>query len=198
MQNLLGRADHMLIGGALANTFLLSEGHRVGNSLVKDIYVNIAKGEKKDYIALAGEILRKGKDKVKLPLDFLAATSPDSKESQIVNTDQGQEIDEDQGFYDIGPRTIKLFEDILRSAKTVFMNGPMGFFEKEPFALGMQRISEAIIRSSATSIVGGGDTESIVSRYGWEGKFTHVSTGGGAALEFLAGHEFPVMKYLIK
>lgn len=198
MQNLLDKADHMLVGGALANTFLLSQGHQIGKSLVEDVYVNIAKGEKKDYVALAGEVLREGKGKVKLPIDFLAAPSPDSQESNIVNIDQGQEIKKAQGFYDIGPRTIELFEKILHDAKTVFMNGPMGFFEKEPFALGTRRVSEAIIKSGATSIVGGGDTESIVSRYGWEGRFTHVSTGGGASLEFLAGKEFPVMKYLIK
>ena len=183
MQNLLEKADSMLIGGALANTFLLAEGHEVGKSLVEDIYVNIAKGEKQDYVALAKEVLDKGREKVKLPVDFFAASSPDSAASKVVNIDQGEEISEDQGFYDIGPRTIELFEEILKSAKTVFMNGPMGFFEREPFALGTKRISEAIIQSGATSIIGGGDTEGIVSRYGWVGKFTHVSTGGGATLE---------------
>lgn len=198
MQNLVEKADSMLVGGALANTFLLAEGHKVGKSFVEDIYVNIAKGEKQDYVKMAGEILAEDQGKVKLPIDFFASSSPDSLTREVINIDQGEEIQEDQGFYDIGPRTIKLFEGVLRGAKTVFMNGPMGFFEKEPFALGTKKISEAIIQSGATSIVGGGDTESIVSRYGWEGKFSHVSTGGGASLEFLAGKEFPVMKYLIE
>ncbi|MDP3740786.1 MAG: phosphoglycerate kinase [bacterium] len=198
MRHLLGLADKMLIGGALANTFMLATGQPVGKSSVEDIYVNVAKGEKKNYVDLAKEILEDSKGKVLLPLDFFAAASPNDEKSSLVNIDQGEKIPSDKGFYDIGPRTINLFEDILKEAKTIFMNGPMGFFEKEIFATGTKKISEAVYQSGAVSIVGGGDTESIVSRYGWEGRFTHVSTGGGASLEFLAGHEFPVMKYLIK
>ena len=197
IQNLLHKADKLLIGGALANTFFAAQGKNIEKSLVEDVYVNTAKGEKKDYQELARQIMEKGGDKVELPVDMLAAFSPESTETKLVNIDQGEALPQDWLYLDIGPRTIENYRKSLLSAKMIFGNGPMGFFEKEIFAEGTKELAESIIASNATSVIGGGDTESIVHRYGWEGKFTHVSTGGGAALEFLAGKEFPVMKYLI-
>lgn len=198
IDNLLKKADRILIGGALANTFFAAQGVPVGRSLVEDVYVNAAKGEKKDYLALARILLEKGRGVLELPVDLAAAPDAESADIQVVNLAKGESIPQGYSFYDIGPATLAKYEEIVSKAKTVFLNGPMGFFEKEQFAAGTKKLAEVIIASGATSIIGGGDTESIVGRYGWEGKFMHVSTGGGAALEFLAGREFPVMKYLIK
>lgn len=196
LRNLVGKADTILIGGALANTFLLSQGTNVGKSLVEDVFVDAARGEKQDCLAICRELLATGK--VRLPLDLVSAPSPESAEQKIINFDKGEAIAPASAFYDIGPRTIGEYADVLASAKMIFANGPMGLFEKEQFARGTKAVAESMIASGATTVIGGGDTESIVTRYGWEGKFTHVSTGGGASLEFLAGKEFPVMKYLTK
>jgi phosphoglycerate kinase len=195
MQNLLPLADCLLVGGALANTFFASQGKKVGASLVEDVFVNQARGQKKDYQALAKTLL--ANSKILLPIDLVAARNPDSLDQKIIDLEKGEVISEQWAFYDIGPKTIEAYQSVLHGARTVFWSGPMGLFEKESFALGTKKIAEAIIGSRAISIIAGGDTEMIVSRYGFEGKFTHVSTGGGAALEFLAGKELPVMKYLV-
>ena len=198
MQNLINKADTMLIGGALANTFFKAQGLNVGKSLVEDVYVNAAKGEKQDYLQIARDLMAKAKDKLKLPLDMLAAADAKSSDIKIINLDKGESLPADWLYYDIGPRTVQAYRQILLKAKMVFFNGPMGLFEVEQFAAGTKKVAEAMLESGATTVIGGGDTESIVAKYGWEGRFTHVSTGGGAALEFLAGKEFPVMKYLVK
>ncbi|OGE76472.1 MAG: phosphoglycerate kinase [Candidatus Doudnabacteria bacterium RIFCSPLOWO2_01_FULL_48_57] len=197
MQNLIELADKILIGGALANTFFAAKGMAVEKSLVEDVYVNAAKGEKQDYQEIARKLMEKGAEKIKLPIDMLSAPSPEG-EVKVINVDQGEALPKNWAYFDIGPRTIALYNQILKDSKMVFANGPMGLFEQEQFAGGTKEVAESIIRSGATSVIGGGDTESIVARYGWEGKFTHVSTGGGASLEFLGCREFPVMKYLTK
>lgn len=194
MQNLIDKADVLLIGGALANTFFASQGRSVGKSFVEDVYVNVARGEKKDYQAIARNLAEN--KKLHLPVDLVAAPDPESSQFEIVNLDKKEVIPSDWAFYDIGPRTIELYSKILKDAKMIFANGPMGMFEYEPFAVGTKKLAEAMIESGATTVIGGGDTESIASRWDWEDKFSHVSTGGGASLEFLAGKKFPVMKYL--
>lgn len=206
MQNLIRQADALLVGGALANTFFAAQGLPIGNSLIEDTYVNAAKGDKKDYQEIARMLMRAGSDlvqvngslihKLQLPLDMLAARHEASTDVLVVNIDQGEHIAPGWAFYDIGPRTVELYQKVLRHAKTIFSNGPMGLFERPQFAEGTKQVAEGIIASGAVSVLGGGDTETIVDRWGWQGKFTHVSTGGGAALEFLAGHEFPVLQYL--
>lgn len=196
LQNLVGKADTILIGGALANTFLLSQGTNVGKSLVEDVFVDAARGEKQDYLAICRQLL--ATRKLRLPADLVSAPTPESIEQKIINFDRGEAIAPDWSFYDIGPRTISEYANILASAKMIFANGPMGLFEKEQFARGTKAVAESMIGNpGTTTVIGGGDTESIVTRYGWEGKFSHVSTGGGASLEFLAGKEFPVIKYLL-
>ncbi len=198
IENLLHTADKILIGGALANTFFKSQGRAVGKSLLEDVYVDIAKGEKQDYVQMASKLLKKGEGSIVLPKDLVAAVDENSLSSKIVNLAEGENIPDGWKFLDIGPRTIEYYSTVLGEAKTIFANGPMGLFEKEQFAAGTKKLAEVMIASLGTTVIGGGDTESIVARYGWEGKFTHVSTGGGASLEFLAGHEFPVMKYLTR
>ena len=197
MENMIKKADRILIGGALANTFLLAQGQKVEKSLVEDVFVDTARGEKKDYLKVCQELLQKAGDHIQLPIDMLSAPSADSDVIKVINLDEGEQLSAGWAYFDIGPRTVDLYSQILKAAKLAFANGPMGLFEIEQFAGGTKQVAEAMLRSGATTVIGGGDTESIVVKYGWEGRFTHVSTGGGAALEFLAGKEFPVMKYLI-
>lgn len=196
LQNLIHKADRILIGGALANTFFKAKGMAVEKSKVEDVFVDASRGEKQDYLEICRRLLQEAGDKIVLPIDMLSAESGESSDIRVVNLDTGEHLEKNWSYFDIGPRTIDLYSDILKTAKMIFANGPMGVFEEERFAIGTKKIAEAMIGSSAITVIGGGDTESIVERYGWQGKFTHVSTGGGASLEFLAGKEFPVMKYL--
>lgn len=198
LKNLVGKADQILIGGALANIFFKAKNIAIAKSLIEDVYVDKARGEKQDWVELCKKLLANAGNKFQLPIDMIAAEKPENGDSRIINLDQGEEIPDGWLFYDIGPRTIELYRKILLHARMLFANGPMGLFEEEQFAVGTKKVAEAMIASGATTVLGGGDTESIVERYGWQGKFTHVSTGGGASLEFLAGKEFPVMKYLVK
>lgn len=198
MKSLIHKADKVLIGGALANTFLLAEGKPVEKSLVEDIFVDEARGKKQDYLAICRNLMEEAGAKLQLPIDLLAAPDINSEETRVINLDQNEALPKNWGYYDIGPRTAEVYERLLQGAKLVFGNGPMGYFEKPQFAAGTRKVAEAMVASGATTVIGGGDTESMVGRFNLQGKFTHVSTGGGAALEFLAGKEFPVMKYLIK
>jgi len=198
MENLIKKADKILIGGALANTFFKAQGLSIGQSLIEDVFVDKARGEKRDYVELCRKLIASAGDKFEFPVDMLAAEMPESQDIRVINLDKGEVVPESWSFYDIGPRTVENFSKTLKAAKMIFANGPMGLFEIEAFAGGTKQLAEAMIASGATTVLGGGDTESIVERYGWQGKFTHVSTGGGASLEFLAGKEFPVMKYLVK
>lgn len=198
MTNLLKKADYILIGGALANTFFLAQGQPVGKSLVEDIFVDTARGEKKDYLEIARAILKIAGEKIHLPVDMIAAPNSESTDTKIVNLDRGESLPGTWAYFDIGPRTVENYSKILQTGKLIFGNGPMGYFEQAQFANGTRQLAESMISAHAITVIGGGDTESIVGRFGFEGQFTHVSTGGGASLEFLAGKEFPVIKYLIK
>ena len=202
------KADCILIGGALANTFFSAQGVQVAKSMIDDVSKLVSGNVVDDPFAAAREILDAGSttlslgdaqvDKVQLPLDLVAASGVDSTETVIVNIDKGEVIPEGYSFLDIGPRTIDLYKRALMGARMIFANGPMGLFEKSSFEKGTQSVARAIIDSGARSVLGGGDTESMITKFGMDGKFTHVSTGGGAALEFLAGQEFEVLKYLTK
>lgn len=198
LKNLIQKADQILIGGALANMFFLAQGQPVEKSLVEDVFVDAARGEKRDYLEICRNLLKEAGSRIVLPTDMIAAKDKQGREIKIVNLDQGERLPKDWAYLDIGPRCVENYRQILLKAKMIFANGPMGLFEEEQFAGGTKKIAEAMLESGATTVIGGGDTESIVAKYGWEGRFTHVSTGGGASLEFLAGKEFPVMKYLVK
>lgn len=206
--NLLNKADVLLIGGALANIFLKAKGVNIENSFLEDVYVNVAKGEKKDYLVLAKDLLEKtNKQKpslnipnlefLKLPIDLVAAEKIEERTPhKIVDLTKGEVIPSGWTFLDIGPKTTAFFRRVIRQAKTVFWNGPMGYFEIDEFAKGTKAVAEAIVESGATSVIGGGDTEKIVKMFKLEGKFSHVSTGGGASLEFLAGRKLPAIEML--
>ncbi len=183
IDNLAGVCDHVLIGGAMAYTFSLAQGGKVGNSLVEP-----------DKVDLAESLLEQAADKLHLPVDthcgddFKADCS-----KQVCQT--GEVPDGFQGL-DIGPETAKQFAEIIKSSKTVVWNGPMGVFEMPPFDEGTKVVAQAIADSSATSIIGGGDSAAAISQLGFEDQVTHVSTGGGASLAMLEGKTFAAVELL--
>ncbi len=177
--NLLEKVDSLIIGGAMTYTFLKSQGQNTGKSLVED-----------DKLDLAKEIIKKAKEKgvnFLLPIDHAVADNFDATE---VRAQVEQLSDNDMGL-DIGDKTIKLFSDTIKKAKTVVWNGPLGVFEKPAFAKGTFAIAQAIAGTDCTSIIGGGDSVAAVNRSGLASKMTHISTGGGASLEFLEGKKLP-------
>ena len=188
IRNLLTKVDALLIGGAMAYTFLKAQGKQVGKSLVEE-----------DKLDLAKELLAEAQNKnvrLLLPYDHIIAEKIDaSAKTSIVSTDQG--IPADQMGLDIGPETVNSFSDEISRAKTIVWNGPMGVFEVAPFAKGTMKIAQAVAANSgATSIVGGGDSVAAVHQSGLADKITHISTGGGASLEFLEGKKLPGVEAL--
>ena len=177
IKNLLSICDHILIGGAMAYTFSLAQGGKVGNSLVEP-----------DKVVLAKELLESGGDKLMLPVDTHCGDGfSGTCNKQVVPA--GEIPDGFEGL-DIGPETAKRFSEVVLSAKTVVWNGPMGVFEMPPFDEGTKAVAAAIAASSATSIIGGGDSAAAVKKLGFSEQVTHVSTGGGASLAMLEGKAF--------
>lgn len=179
IRNLLSRVDTLLIGGGMANTFFKAQGYEVGDSLVEE-----------DAVDTARTLLAEAGDKLVLPVDVVIAEeiSPDAEPRvmKVGNVPSGWRI------LDIGPETVELFKGKLRDARTVVWNGPMGVFEVEPFAKATFAIAQALAElEGATVIVGGGDSAAAVEKAGVADRITHVSTGGGASLEFLEGKELP-------
>jgi phosphoglycerate kinase len=176
IENLGKIVDQLLIGGAMAYTFLKAQGKPTGKSLVEE-----------DKVALAAKLLADLGGKLMLPVDHLvvAEIAPGAP-NQAVETIPGDKIG-----VDIGPKTIAMFSQVIASARTVIWNGPMGIFEKPPFDTGTVALARAVAASSATSVVGGGDSEKAIKAAGVASKISHVSTGGGASLEFLAGIKLP-------
>src|SRR5216684_442876 len=188
IRNLLGKVDALLIGGAMAYTFLKAQGKKVGKSLVEEDKVELAK-------ELICEAQAK-KVRLHLPLDHVIADKIDAAaQHQIVSTDAG--VPDDQMGLDIGPETIAAFGKEISTAKTIVWNGPMGVFEVSPFAKGTMKIAEMVAANrKATSIVGGGDSVAAVHQSGVADKISHISTGGGASLEFLEGKKLPGVEAL--
>lgn len=176
--NLIPKADHIIIGGGMAYTFLKAQGHNIGKSLVED-----------DKVEFAKELLEKAGDKLVLPVDNVAATEfNNDAASEVV----GQDIPDNEMGLDIGPKTVELFKKTLAGAKTVVWNGPMGVFEMPNFAKGTLEVGRALADlPDATTIVGGGDSTAAAKQLGIAPKLTHISTGGGASLEYLEGKELP-------
>ena len=188
IQNLIGKVDALLIGGGMAYTFLKARGMEVGNSLVED-----------DKLELALKLLDQAKargTKFLLPLDHVVASkvAPDAKTHVVVD---GHAIPGRQMGLDIGPKTVALFSEQIEKATTILWNGPMGVFEQEAFAHGTYAVARAVAANrSALSIVGGGDSVSAVHKAGVAEKISHISTGGGASLEFLEGKKLPGVEAL--
>jgi phosphoglycerate kinase len=176
ISHLLTIVDWLLIGGAMAYTFLKARGEPTGKSLVED-----------DKIGLASQLLGAYAGKIVLPSDHVVVSElKEAAENEIVKA-----IPEGTMGVDIGPRTTDAYAEIVRGAKTVIWNGPMGVFEKPPFDRGTVALAKAVANSSAISVVGGGDSEKAIKSAGVADRITHVSTGGGATLEFLSGIELP-------
>ncbi|MBQ9297833.1 MAG: phosphoglycerate kinase [Clostridia bacterium] len=179
IENLLEKVDTLIIGGAMAYTFLKAEGKQIGNSLCEE-----------DKLDLARELLQKANSKnvkLMLPEDNVEALSPDAVESVKVC----DEVEEGYMGFDIGPKTIESYEKELDIAKTVVWNGPVGMFEKQEFANGTMSIAKKLASIDAITIVGGGDSAAAIEKAGLADKISHVSTGGGASLEFLEGKVLP-------
>lgn len=182
IENLLKVADKVLIGGGMAYTFLKAQGKEIGQSLLEE-----------DKIELANDLLARGEGKIVLPVDAVV-TKEFSNDGEI-STVSVDEIPQELQSLDIGPATIELFKKELEGAKTVVWNGPMGVFEMSNFAKGTIGVCEAIAHlDGATTIIGGGDSAAAAMDLGFADKFTHISTGGGASLEYLEGKELPGIK----
>ena len=188
IKNLMDKVDALIIGGGMAYTFLKALGEQVGKSLVEE-----------DKLELAKQLLQEAKTrklKFLLPVDHLAAEKIDAN-AHVTKVDQGQPIPANLMALDIGPKTIDLFSEEISRARTIVWNGPMGVFEVSPFSRGTFQVARAVAdNAGATTIVGGGDSVSAVRSAGVADKITHISTGGGASLEFLEGKKLPGVEAL--
>lgn len=181
IERLIGIADNVLIGGAMAYTFLKAQGVSIGNSLCEN-----------DKTAIALELVKKAKaagKKLMIPVDHVAAKEP--KEGSESMTTQDAAIADGWAGVDIGPKTCGQYKDVIASSKTVLWNGPMGIFEIKAFSKGTFEMANAIAKAQAVSIIGGGDSVSAINKSGVSDKITHISTGGGASLEYMEGKELP-------
>ena len=185
ISNLLEKCDTLIIGGGMAFTFLKAQGHEIGKSLVDDTKLDYCK----EMIAKAEKL---GK-KLLLPVDTVAADAfPDPIDAEIpVEVYAADAMPADKAGFDIGPKTAELYAEAVKSAKTVVWNGPMGIFENPILAKGTIAVAKALAETDATTIIGGGDSAAAVNQLGFGDKMTHISTGGGASLEFLEGKELP-------
>lgn len=184
IRNLLTKMDILLIGGGMANTFLKARGINIGKSICEDQLLN----EAQSLMQLAAD---KSKQ-ILLPIDVVAADELSAESAGLV-LDINQ-IPADKMILDIGPKTAELYAEAIARAHTIIWNGPVGVYEYEQFARGTEEIARAIAASAAVSVVGGGDSAAVVHKLGLEGQITHISTGGGATLEFLEGFELPGVK----
>jgi len=188
INNLLEKVDTLIIGGGMAYTFLKAEGLNTGTSIVEE-----------DKLDLAKELLEKAKAKnvkMLLPVDVkLAKEFANDAESKIVKVD---EIEDGWMGLDIGPETIEEYKSVLETAKTVIWNGPLGVFEFENFAYGTNKVAEILGNLNATTVIGGGDSAAAIEKAGYADKMTHISTGGGASLEFLEGKNLPGIDCLLE
>ena len=186
IDSLLEKVDTLMIGGGMAYTFFKAQGYEVGNSICEV-----------DKLDLAKSAMEKAKQKgVKLLLPVDTKVGKEFKEDTESKIVKWTEIPADWEGFDIGPETIKMFTEELKTAKTVVWNGPLGLFEFDQFAIGTNAIAEALAELDATTIIGGGDSAAAVKKAGLEDKMTHISTGGGASLEFLEGKKLPGIECL--
>jgi phosphoglycerate kinase len=188
IRNLVGKVDSLLIAGGMAYTFLKAAGQQIGKSLVENDKLDLARQLQEEANAKNVKLL--------LPVDHIVAEKMDAQ-ARPRTIGEGQPMPPDMMALDIGPRTVELFSAQIARARTIVWNGPMGVFELEPFSHGTMKIARVVAQNSAaTSIVGGGDTVSAVHNAGVADKITHISTGGGASLEFMEGKKLPGVEAL--
>ena len=187
LDHLIDSADTLIIGGGMAYTFFLAQGHSVGSSLKEE-----------DWVERAGEMLKKAKAKgckILLPIDNVVADHfGEDATGEVVDSDN---IPDDRMGMDIGPKTIELYCDAVKGAKTVFWNGPMGVFEIDQFAKGTEAVARAIADSDCTSIIGGGDSVAAINKFDLADKMSWISTGGGASMELVEGKALPGVEALL-
>jgi phosphoglycerate kinase len=188
LESMLKTCDTMVIGGGMAYTFLSVLGHKIGKSLVEPDFFDTAKKFLSDAKAKGVKVI--------LPVDNLCGDSFD--ENTKVTLVDGDDIPDDKMGMDIGPKTIALIKDALKDAKNVVWNGPMGVFEFASFANGTREVAKALAACKGTTVVGGGDSVAAINEFHLADKISHVSTGGGASLEFLEGKTLPGIKALEK
>lgn len=182
LKSLLNKVDKLIIGGVMANIFLAAKGYSIGNSLLEN-----------DFIDLAKQIMKEAKDqgvKIYLPVDVTVERNGEAKNVEL------NEIEKEDKIYDIGPATIELFSQALEGANTLVWNGPLGYFEKPPFHKGTVALARKIATLPGTTIAGGGDTILAIKVAGVENSFSYISTAGGAFLEYLEGKELPGLRVL--
>lgn len=178
IENLVKKADYILIGGGMAFTFLKAKGYEIGKSLLDE-----------DSLDFCRNIINIYDDKVIVPIDITEAD--ETTEDSRTNIADADKISENKIGVDIGPKTIELFKQYIDKSNTIIWNGPVGMFELKPFENGTKEIANILGNSSATTIVGGGDTGAAINKYNLKNKITHISTGGGASLELLEGKKLP-------
>ncbi len=201
VKNLDQVADIVLVGGGVANNFIKAEGLETHKSYLEDKPADKTK-EGTDYVKVAGDLLEENKTekvlkdgyiplpKLLYPNDVIAAENKDSQNTQVIDLTHDMKDtpdDKELMYLDIGPRTTKLFKELILQAETIFWNGPMGVFEKDQFSRGTKEIARTIAKSPARTVVGGGDTIAAIKKFSQEERFDYVSSAGGASLAFLAG-----------
>ena len=187
IDNLLEKVDTLMIGGGMAYTFFKAKGYEIGNSICE-----------MDKLDLAKELMKKAENRnVRLLLPIDTVVGKEFEENTESKTVKSTEIPSDWQGFDIGEETIKMYSEELEKAKTVVWNGPLGVFEFEKFAIGTNKIAEILSNIDATTIIGGGDSAAAVKKAGLESKMSHISTGGGASLEFLEGKKLPGIECLL-
>lgn len=185
IENLIDKVDAILIGGGMAYTFLKAQGKPIGNSKLEKDKIEVAKG-------LLEKAQRKDV-KVLLPIDNVVA---DKVAADAQSKSVGEDIPDGWIAVDVGPKTVEAFKQALKNVRTIVWNGPLGVFEIDKFARATEEVAKFVASLKATSIIGGGDTAAAISKFGLEGKMTHISTGGGASLEYLEGKTLPGIKAL--
>jgi phosphoglycerate kinase len=197
VNNLLNIADHVLVGGAVANVFAKAQGFSTGDSFIEDVFVDEKRREKRDWVLYAKEILETYKDKIVCPTDFMISDGASHRVLDLA----GDKIPAGFASLDLGPKTQKNFSDIIKNSKMVFLAGPMGKFEDEKFGIGSKTVLDAMkdIKEnlSGETIIAGGDTIDVARRYEQLEDFSYVSLAGGATLEFLAGKTLPALVPLL-
>ena len=186
LETLSGRVDRLVVGGGIANTFIAAAGHQVGASLFEPELVERA-------ARIRGAVRRRGGD-IPIPSDVVVADAP--ADAAVATRKAVEDVDAGEMILDIGPATARVYRDLIDAAGTVVWNGPVGVFEHEPFAAGTRALAQAVARSPAFSIAGGGDTLAAIDAFGVTGQVSYVSTGGGAFLEFLEGRALPAIAVL--
>ena len=181
IENLMKKVDTIIIGGGMTYTFFKAKGYEIGKSILDS-----------DSIELSGELLRKAEAagvKIMLPVDTLC--TDDFSENNVIEVYDADKIPAELMGMDIGPKTIALYEEEIAKAKTIVWNGPMGVFENPKFEAGTKAVAQALADSDAVTVIGGGDSAAAVEQFGLKDRMTHVSTGGGASMEFLEGKVLP-------